>query len=324
MRAVVYHLYGSPDVLEVKDIDKPVPTADQILIRVHNASVNPYDWHFLRGTPSFIRLFTGLRHPKSPSLGADVAGEVEAIGAQVKRFKPGEKVFGIANGAFAQFAFAKEKDIALMPETATFEQAAAIPMAGITALQGLRDSGRLRSGQRVLINGAAGGVGSFAVQIAKHMGASVTGVCSTRNVDLVRSMGADAVIDYTRDDFTRSGAHFDVVFDLVGNRSLSDMRRALEPHGVLVGCGGGGPDRGSFELLAAMLGNVAAGPFISQRIAGLLAKINAEDLEYLAALFDAGYLRPVIDRTFPLAETAAAIRYVEQCHARGKVVVSVS
>ncbi len=324
MQAIVYHRYGSPDVLELKEVDKPVPAADQILIRVHNASVNPYDWHFLRGTPSFIRLFTGLRHPKFPGLGADVAGEVEAVGAQVKRFKPGDKVFGIAKGAFAQFACAKETDVALKPESATFEQAAAIPMAGITALQGLRDSARLQSGQRVLINGAAGGVGTFAVQIAKQMGASVTGVCSTRNVDLVRSIGADTVIDYTREDFTQSGLRCDAIFDLVGNRSLSDMRRALEPHGVLVGCGGGGPDRSSFKLLAAMLGNAAAGPFISQRIAGLLAKINADDLEYLTALVDTGYVKPVIDRIFPLAETAAAIRYVEQCHARGKVILTIA
>jgi NADPH:quinone reductase-like Zn-dependent oxidoreductase len=324
MQAIVYHRYGPPDVLELQEIEKPVPAVDQVLIRVHNASVNPYDWHFLRGTPSFIRLFTGLRSPRDPRLGADVAGEVEAVGAQVKRFKPGDHVFGISKGAFAQFTCAKEEGLALKPESITFTQAASMPMAGITALQGLRDSARLQSGQSILINGAAGGVGTFAVQIAKQMGANVTGVCSTRNVDLVRSIGADAVIDYTREDFTQAGRRYDAVFDLIGNRPLSEVRRPLERRGVFVGCGGGGPDRSSFQLLAAMLGQAAVGPFVSQRITGLLAKIKDEDLEHLAALADAGHIKPVVDRTFPLAETPAAIRYVEQCHARGKVVVSIT
>jgi NADPH:quinone reductase-like Zn-dependent oxidoreductase len=324
MQAIVYLRYGSPHVLELKEIEKPVPADDQVLIRVHNASANPYDWHFMRGTPHFIRLFTGLRHPKNPRLGADVSGEVEAVGAQVKRFRPGDSVFGTGQGAFAQFVCSPEKNLALKPASITFEQAASLPIAGITALQGVRDSAGLQPGQNILINGAAGGVGTFAVQIAKHMGANVTGVCSTRNVALVRSLGADSAIDYTREDFTQSDRRYDVVFDLVGNRSLSDLRRALQPHGVLVPCGGGGPDRGSFQLLGSMLGQATVGRFISQRIKGILAKINAEDLEHLAALVEAGYVKPVFDRTFSLAETAAAIRYVEQCHARGKVVLSIA
>lgn len=324
MQAVVYHRYGPPDVLKLQEIPKPVPAADQVLIRVRNASVNPYDWHFLRGTPFFIRLITGLFHPKSPRLGADVSGEVEAVGAQVTRLRPGDHVFGTCQGAFAQFACTSEKDLALKPASVTFEQAASLPIAGITALQGLRDCARLQPGQTILINGAAGGVGTFAVQIAKHMGATVTGVCSTRNVDLVRSIGADAVVDYTLDNFTSSGPRYDVVFDLIGNHSLYDVRRALKPRGVLVPCGGGGPDRSSIQLLASMLGHTLAAPFISQRIAGILAKINANDLEHLASLVEAGFVTPVLDRTFTLTETPEAIRYIEQSHARGKVILKVT
>ncbi len=220
MKAIVYARYGPPDVLQYLDIDKPVPADDQVLIKVHAASVNPYDWHFLRGTPTFIRLFTGLSKPKSPRLGADLAGIVESAGKLVTRFKPGDTVFGTATGSFAEYACAQEKTLALKPEKLSFSQAAAIPIAGVTALQGLRDSGKLRTGQSVLINGAAGGVGTFSVQLAKHFGANVTGVCSTRNLDLVRSLGADRVIDYTRTDFTESGEQYDVLFDLVGNRKL--------------------------------------------------------------------------------------------------------
>lgn len=324
MQAVVYHRYGPPDVLELKEIEKPIVAADRILIRVRNASVNPYDWHFLRGTPFFIRLITGLFHPKSPRLGADVSGEVEAVGAQVTRFRQGDQVFGTCQGAFAQFASTSEKNLALKPARVTFEQAASLPIAAITALQGLRDCARLQPGQKVLVNGAAGGVGTFAVQIAKHIGAIVTGVCSTRNVEFVRSIGADAVVDYTHDDFAKSGTRYDAIFDLVGNRPLSDLRRALLPHGVLVPCGGGGPGRSSLQLFARMLSPVVIAPFISQRITGIFAQINADDLEQLAALVEAGYIKPVLDRTFTLAEIPEAIHYVEQCHARGKVVIEVS
>ena len=324
MQAVVYHRYGPPDVLELKEIEKPILAADRILIRVRNASVNPYDWHFLRGTPFFIRLITGLFHPKSPRLGADVAGIVESVGSQVTRFKPGDHVYGTCQGAFAEFACAPEKNLALKHDGITFDQAASLPIAGITALQALRDCARIQPGQSILINGAAGGVGTFAVQIARHMGAVVTAVCSTRNIDLVRSIGAHWVIDYTHEDFTHSGFHYDAILDLVGNHSLADLRRTLLPHGVLVPCGGGGPDRSSVALLASMLGQAVAARFVSQRIAGIFAKVNADDLEHLAALVEAGYVTPVLDRTFTLSETPRAIQYVEQCHARGKVIIVIS
>ena len=324
MHAILYHRYGPPDVVEYTDVEKPSPGPDEVLIRVHAASVNPYDWHFLRGTPSFIRLFTGFGKPKSPRLGADVAGIVEAVGPRITRFKPGDAVFGTCKGAFAEYACAPEKSLALMPENLTFQQAASIPIAGITALQGLRDCGRLKPQQRVLINGAAGGVGTFAVQIAKSFGAHVTGVCSTRNLELVRSIGADGVIDYTRDDFTHAGQTYDVVFDLVGNRPLSALRRALHPKGIYVGCGGGGPDKSSVDLLGNMLGHLLISPVVSQKITGVFAKINSADLDLLGALVASGKITPVLDQSFALPETAAAIRYVEQCHARGKVTLTVS
>jgi NADPH:quinone reductase-like Zn-dependent oxidoreductase len=324
MHAILYHRYGPPDVVEYTDVEKPSPGPDEVLIRVHATSVNPYDWHFLRGTPSFIRLFTGFAKPKSPRLGADVAGIVEAVGPRITRFKPGDAVFGTCKGAFAEYACAPEKSLALKPENLTFQQAASIPIAGITALQGLRDCGRLKSQQRALINGAAGGVGTFAVQIAKSFGAHVTGVCSTRNLELVLSIGADGVIDYTREDFTHPGQTYDVVFDLVGNHPLSAFRRVLHPNGVYVGCGGGGPDKSSADLLSNMLGRLLISPFVSQKITGVFAKINSADLDLLGALVASGKITPVLDHSFVLSETAAAIRYVEQCHARGKVTVTVS
>jgi NADPH:quinone reductase-like Zn-dependent oxidoreductase len=324
MHAILYHRYGPPDTVEYTDVEKPSPGPEEALIRVHAASVNPYDWHFLRGTPSFIRLFTGFGKPKSPRLGADAAGIVEAVGPRITRFKPGDAVFGTCKGAFAEYACAPEKSLALKPENLTFQQAASIPIAGVTALQGLRDCGRLKPQQHVLINGAAGGVGTFAVQIAKSFGAHVTGVCSTRNLELVRSIGADDVIDYTREDFTRSSQSYDVVFDLVGNHPLSALRRALHPKGIYVGCGGGGPDKSSADLLSNMLGRLLISPFVSQKITGVFAKINSADLDLLGALVASGKIAPVLDQSFALPETAAAIRYVEQCHARGKVTVTVS
>ena len=324
MHAIVYHRYGSPDVLEFSDIDKPLPKEDEVLIQVRAASVNPYDWHFLRGTPSFIRLFTGLSAPRSTRLGADVAGVVDTVGPRVTRFKQGDAVFGTCRGAFAEFACAPEKTLALKPENLTFEQAASMPIAGVTALQALRDCGRLEAQQSVLINGAAGGVGTFAVQIAKYLGARVTGVCSTRNVELVRSIGAEGVVDYTREDFTLSGQKYDVIFDLVGNQPLSAVRRVLKPKGIYVGCGGGGPDESSISLLAMMLGRVLLAPFVSQKLTGVLAKINGDDLDVLSGLTASGQLTPVLDKSFALSETAAAIRYVEQCHARGKVIIAVA
>ena len=324
MLAIVYRRYGSPDVLELSNIDKPVPKEDEVLIQVRSASVNPYDWHFLRGTPSFIRLFTGISKPKSVRLGADVAGVVESVGPRVTRFKQGDAVFGTCHGAFAEFACAPEKTLALKPESITFEQAASMPIAGITALQGLRDCGRLKAQQSVLINGAAGGVGTFAVQIAKYFGANVTGVCSNRNVELVRSIGADGIVDYTREDFTLSEKKYDVIFDLVGNHPLSALRRRLYPKGTYVGCGGGGPDQRSSDLLAMMAARWLVSPFESQRLTGILARINGNDLDVLTSLIASGKLTPVFDKSFTLPETAAAIRYVEQCHARGKVTIAIA
>lgn len=322
--AILYHRYGSPDVLEYTNIEKPLPGADEVLIRVRAASVNPYDWHFLRGTPTFIRLFTGVGKPKSPRLGADVAGIVEATGPRVTRFKPGDAVFGTCKGAFAEYACAPEKSLALKPQSLTFQQAASMPLAGITALQGLRDCGKLKPQQSVLINGAAGGVGTFAVQIAKSFGAYVTGICSTRNLEMVRSIGADCVIDYTREDFTRSRPTYDVLFDLVGNHSLSALRRALRPKGIYVGCGGGGPDKSSAGLLSMMIGRLLISPFVSQKLTGVFAKMNSGDLDVLGELAASGKITPVLVQSFDLPETAAAIRYIEQCHAPGKVTITVS
>jgi NADPH:quinone reductase-like Zn-dependent oxidoreductase len=322
--AILYHRYGSPDVLEYAEIEKPAPRADEVLLYVCAASVNPYDWHFLRGTPGFVRIFTGMGRPKSPFLGADVAGVVETVGPQVTRFKPGDAVFGTCKGAFAEHACAPEKTVALKPDNLTFPQAASIPIAGITALQGLRDCAKLKPQQTVLINGAAGGVGTFAVQIAKSLGSHVTAVCSTRNVDLARSIGADRVIDYTRENFTSSGQTWDVIFDLVGNHPLSAIRRALHPKGVFVGCGGGGPDKTSAELLGSMLTRPLIAPFVKQKLTGVLAKVNSADLDMLAALAASGKITPVLDQSFALPQTAAAIRYVEECHARGKVTIAVS
>jgi NADPH:quinone reductase-like Zn-dependent oxidoreductase len=323
MQAIVYHRYGSPDVLELQEIPKPTPAEGQVLIRVHAASVNPYDWHFLRGTPLFIRLFIGMRRPKSPRLGADVAGVVEAVGSKVASFKLGDAVFGTAKGSFAEYACATASQLAVKPQEISFEQAACLPIAGITALQGLRDKGKVQTGQAVLINGAAGGVGTFAVQIAKSLGTHVTGVCSTRNVELLRSIGADEVIDYTREDFARSTQHYDLLFDLVGNRSLADYLCVVQPHGTYISCGGGGPDRSTMDLFAGLLQNAVRSRFVTQKMPGLLAKINRQDLAILADLVQRGTVIPVVDRTYSLRETAKAVRHVESGHVRGKVVIAV-
>lgn len=324
MHAIVYHRYGTPDVLEFIDIATPAPAPGEVLIRVHAASVNPYDWHFMRGTPGFIRVFTGIGKPKFPRLGADMAGVVEAVGSHVKHLRSGDAVFGTAKGAFAGYACARETELALKPEGLTFEQAASTPIAGITALQGLRDCGRVRAGHRVLINGAAGGVGTFAVQIAKALGAHVTGVCSTRNLEMVRSIGADQTVDYTQEDFTRSASKYDVLFDLVGNRSLADFRHALVPEGIFVGCGGGGPDKSSAEILGMLIGRVLVPPFSGAHVTGVHARINTVDLTLLADMMRSGQVKPVLDRSYPLRETGAAIRYIEQGHAHGKVTIAIS
>jgi NADPH:quinone reductase-like Zn-dependent oxidoreductase len=323
MQAAVYHRYGSPDVIEYVETDTPAPQAGEVLIRVTAASVNPYDWHLLRGTPIFIRAFTGLLRPKSAIPGADVAGLIAATGPGVIRLKPGDSVFGTCKGAFAEFACAKEGQLAVKPASVSYEEAASLPIAGVTALQGLRDCGLVRPGQRVLINGAAGGVGTFAVQIGKWLGAHIVGVCSTRSLDLVRSIGADSVIDYTVQDFTRSDDPYDVVFDLVGNRPLKEILRALLPTGRFVGCGGGGPDTSSSELLGTMLGRFVLAPFMRQKLTGVFAKINTADLLVLSELVQAGEIKPVFDRRYPLNRVAEALRYVESCRAQGKVTVTV-
>lgn len=327
MKAVVYTEYGSPDVLEIRDIKKPVPGDDQILIKVHAAAINPLDWHFIRGTPYIMRAMgVGLRKPKDPRLGVDYAGTVEAVGKNVTQFKPGDEVFGGRNGAFAEYVCARaDRAVALKPANLTFEQAASVPIAGVTALQGVRDKGHVKPGQKVLINGASGGVGTFAVQIAKSLGAEVTGVCSTRNLDLVRSLGADHVVDYTKEDFTKSAQRYDVILDNVGNQPLSGFRRALKPNGICVMIGGGGlNDGGLIGPLARPVKALLLSPFISQKMSMFMAELNKKDLSILGDLMQAGKVTPVIDRTYPLSQIAEAIRYLEKGHARGKVVITVA
>jgi NADPH:quinone reductase-like Zn-dependent oxidoreductase len=325
MKAITYCDYGSPDVLKLEEIEKPVPAADQVLVRVRAASINPLDWHFMEGTPYILRLQAGLRKPKSTRLGVDFAGTVEAVGKDVTDFKAGDEVFGARDGALAQYVCPRAgRAIVHKPANISFEEAASVPIAAITALQGLRDKGRVQPGQSVLINGASGGVGTFAVQLAKYLGAEVTGVCSTRNLDLVRSLGADHVIDYTKEDFTKSGQHYDVILDNVGTQPLTWFRSALKPKGICVLIGGGGPNEGRW--LGPMTRPVKAkllSPFISQQFVLLLADLKKEDLNLLGELMQSGKVRPVVDRSFKLENTADAMRYLEKGHARGKVVVAV-
>jgi NADPH:quinone reductase-like Zn-dependent oxidoreductase len=321
MRAVVHRCYGSPDVLEVVEVPKPVPGDDELLIRVHAAAVNPLDWHFLRGSPYIMRPMSGIGAPNSPRLGVDFAGTVEAVGKDVTRFKPGDAVFGSSWGAFAEYVtVGADWAVVPKPDKVSFEQAASVTVAAVTALQALRDKGSLQPGQKVLINGASGGVGTFAVQIAKSMGAEVTGVCSTRNVDMVRSIGADHVIDYTREDYTEGGQHYDLIVDNVGNRSLSANRRVLTPHGILVMVGGQ-PGNWLGPLTRPVMARLEA-PFVSQELKFFIAHETPEDLALLAGLMASGKVMPVIDRTYPLAETAEAIRYSEKGHARGKIIIT--
>src|SRR6266496_1058551 len=327
MKAVVYTRFGSPDVLEIRDIKKPVPNDDQVLIKVRAAAVNPLDWHFIRGTPYIMRaMMVGLRKPKDPRLGVDYAGTVEAVGKNVTQFKPGDEVFGNKSGAFAEYLCARaDRAIALKPANMTFEQAAGVPVAGLTALQGLRDKGHVQAGQKVLINGASGGVGTFAVQIAKTFGANVTGVCSGRNVDLVRSLGADHVIDYTKEDFTKGSERYDVILDNVGTQPLSGFRRVLKPNGICVMIGGGGPNEGKWVgPMARPIKAMLISPFISQKMGMMMAQGNKDDLNILADLMQSEKVKPVIDRTYRLDQVAEAMRYLEQGHARGKVVITVA
>jgi NADPH:quinone reductase-like Zn-dependent oxidoreductase len=327
MKAVVYTDYGSPDVLEIRDIKKPVPNDDQVLIKVRAASINPLDWHFMEGTPKIMRVIgVGLRKPKDPRLGVDMAGQVEAVGKNVTQFKPGDEVFGGRTGAFAEYVCARaDRAVALKPANITFEQAASVPIAAITALQSLRDTGRVQAGQKVLINGASGGVGTFAVQIAKSLGADVTGVCSTRNLDLVRSLGADHVIDYTKEDFANGEERYDVILDNVGTQPLSGIRRALKPKGICVMIGGGGPNDGPWVgPFGRVIHTLLLSPFISQKMGMMMAQLNKNDLTVLGDLMQAGKVKPVIDKTYPLSQIAEAMRYLEAGHARGKVIITVA
>ena len=320
MKAIVCTQYGSPDVLQLKEVEKPAPKDDEVLVTIHAASANPLDWHLMRGSPFLARLGGGLRRPKDPRLGVDIAGRVEAVGNNVTRFQPGNEVFGTVKGGFAEYACAREDRLALKPANISFEEAAAAPVVAFTALQGLRDKGKIQLGQKVLVNGASGGVGTVAVQIAKTFGTEVTGVCSTRNLDMVRSIGADHVIDYTREDFTKNGQRYDLICDAVGNRSVSDYKRALRPQGTCIIIG--------FTTLSRLFGHVVLGPLLSMtgnKKIGLmgLAKPNQKDLVFVKELLEAGKVVPVIDRRYPLSETAEAIRYLEKRHARGKVIITV-
>src|SRR5205809_5695342 len=325
MKAIVYCDYGVAN-LKLEEIEKPVPNDDQILVRVRAASVNPYDWHFIEGTPKIMRAMgVGLRKPKDTRLGVDFAGTVEAVGKNVTQFKPGDEVFGGRGGAFGEYVCPRAtRAVALKPANITFEQAASVNIAGITALQALRDKGKVQPGQKVLINGASGGVGTFAIQIAKSLDADVTGVCSTRNVDLVKSLGADHVIDYTKEDFTKSAERYDVMLDNVGNRSLSECRQVLTPNGnyVLIG-GGGANEQGFLGGLGKALWAMVFSKFVNQQMGMMMADANGKDLTILAEMMQSGKLKPVIDRTYKLDQVPEAIRYVEQGHARGKVVIAV-
>jgi NADPH:quinone reductase-like Zn-dependent oxidoreductase len=317
MKAIVYHKYGPPDVLQLKDVEKPTPRDNEVLVKVHAAAANPADWHLMRAEPFLARLENGLLKPKNTKLGADVAGRVEAVGRNVTQFQVGDEVFGGMTlnelGGFAEYVCAPEELLALKPARLTFEQAAAVPLAAFTALQGLRDKGQIQPGQKVLINGASGGVGTFAVQIAKSFGTEVTGVCSTRNLDMVRSIGADHVIDYTQEDFTRKGQQYDLIFDAVGNRSVSDYKRALSPNGI---CAVAGFTNLSRLFQVMLLGGKKIGRMET-------AKPDKKDLAFIKELLEAGKVVPVIDRLYPLPEVPEAIRYLEEGHARGKVVITV-
>ena len=320
MKAIVYYKYGAPvDVLKLQDVDKPVIKDDEVLVRVQAASIHAGDWLMVRGQPYIARPAFGLLKPKDPVAGTDVAGHVEAVGKNVKQLQPGDEVFGWCKGAFAEYACAGEDQFVLKPANLTFEQAAAVPTSAFTALQALRDPGKVQPGQKVLIIGASGGVGTFAVQIAKTFGAEVTGVCSTRNVDRIRSIGADHVIDYTQEDITKSGERYDLILDMAGNRSLSEERRMLNPKGTLVLVGGrGGPWlMGTGRTIRALM----LSPFVGQRMPFFISLRNKEDLAVLKELIEAGKITPVIDKTYPLSETPEAVAYVDEGHARGKVVV---
>jgi NADPH:quinone reductase-like Zn-dependent oxidoreductase len=321
MRVIVQDTYGSPDVLELREVDNPVVKDDEVLVRVRAAAVNIGDWHLVRGIPYVIRTVSGLRGPKREIPGLDLAGEVEAVGSSIKQFRPGDEVFGWCRGAFAEYACASENNLLPKPANLTFEQSAAVGDSAFTALAAVRDQGKVQPGHRVLVNGASGGVGTFAVQIAKSFGANVTGVCSTRNVDMVRSIGADRVIDYTKEDFTQTRQRYDVMLDLVGSRSLSDCRRTLTPRGtyVLVGV----RDLGRWFGLARQTKALLLSPFVRQQMRVFVVRHNKEDLAVLKELVEAGKVAPIIDRRYELSEAPEALRHQGGGHAQGKIVIAV-
>lgn len=321
MKAIKRTVYGPAESLSIDEVSMPEVGETDVLVKVHASSVNPYDWHLLRGEPYLLRVNAGYRRPKNQDMGIDVAGTVIAVGAKVTRFEAGDHVFGLARGAFAEYAAADEKRLAVKPDALTFESAASLPCAGNTALIAVRDKGQVGSGMKVLVNGASGGVGSYAVQIARSLGAEVTGVCSTRNVERVRSIGAAEVIDYSRDDFARRPERYDVVVDTIGNRTLGDLRRALKPRGTLVVAGAASGKW--FRPMALILKVVVVAPFVRQQLRGVMASVTTENLETLSTLVTSGDVVPLIDRTYSLGETPAAVGYVEEGHARGKVVITV-
>jgi len=317
MKAAVYTKYGPPDVVHITDIEKPVPKDNEVLLKIRASSVNPLDWHFMRGAPFVVRIGAGLRKPKVTRLGVDLAGSVEAVGRSVTQFKPGDPVFGCMRGAFAEYVCAAEDKLALKPANLSFEEAAAVPVAAISALQSLRDKGHIQRGHKVAIDGASGGVGTFAVQIAKSFGAEVTAVCSARNVDRARSLGADHVIDYTQQDFTKTGQRYDLILAANAYHSIFDYRRALNQRGICVVVGGGG-----VQILQALLVGSLLSLMGKKKMAFLMAKISQKDLVCLKDLLEAGKIAPVIDRRYPFTDVAEAIRYLEEGHAQGKVVIT--
>jgi len=319
MKAILQTKYGPPEVLQLEEVEKPTPKDNQVLVKVHAASINALDWRPFTMTPIFIRLMGGLRKPKDPSLGADIAGRVEAVGSHVKQFQSGDEVFGVAPGAYAEYALAAETKLALKPANLSFEAAAAVPVAALTALQGLRDKGQIQAGQKVLIDGASGGVGTFAVQIAKAFGAEVTAVCSTRNLELVRSIGADHVIDYTRKDFTKNEQLYDLILAVNGYHPILGYRRALNPDGICVVAGGAMSQIMQALLLGPLLSRIG-----SKKIGFMgIATTSKEDLLFLKELLESGKVVSIIDKSYPLSETAQAIRYIIEEHGRGKVIISV-
>ena len=321
MKAIVHERYGRPDVLELREVERPVVEDHQVLVRVRASSVNPVEWYGVTG-PYFARIGNGLRKPNDPTVGADLAGRVEAVGRDVTQFQPGDEVYGTSGGSWAEYAPAREERLAPKPATLSFEEAAAVPIAALTALQALRDKGQVQPGQKVLINGASGGVGTFAVQIAKAFGADVTAVCSTRNVEQARSLGADRVVDYTQENFTKLGERHDLMLDIVGSRSFLACRRVLTPEATVVLVGGRMTYRG-LGPLPHLAGTILKSRFRSQKVKFFVAKITTEDLLALNELLEAGKVRPVIDRTYQLSEAPEALRYLGEGHARGKVVITV-